>query len=129
MSDNGSCIVSEEFASFLVGNGITHITSALYHPAPNGLAEQTVQVVKKGLKKVMEGSILSHLAKILMAYRITPPTTTGVSPAEFTLGRQPCTRLDLLKPNIGGRVEGKQLQQKLIMIILLGSGSSTLEIK
>ena len=79
--------MSEEFASFLEGNGIKHVTSALYLPAPNGLAEQTVQVAKKGLKKVMEGSIPPHLAKILMAYRITPPTTTGVSPAELTLGR------------------------------------------
>ena len=62
---------------------------------------------------MMEGSLPSCLARILMAYRITPQTTTGVSPAELILGYQPCTRLDLLKPNIGGRVEGKQRQQKL----------------
>ena len=61
----------------------------------------------------MEGSLPSRLAKILMAYQIIPQTTTGVSPAELLLGRQPHTRLDLLKPNIGGRVEGKQHQQKL----------------
>ena len=70
-----------------------------------------MQVVKKGLKKVTEGSILFLLAKILMAYQITPQTTTGVSSAELLLGCQPHTRLDLLKPNIGGRVEGKQCQQ------------------
>ena len=102
VSDNGSCFVSEEFSSFLVGNGIKHITSALYHPASNGLAERAVQIVKKGLKKVMEGSLPSRLAKILMAYRITPQTTTIVSPAELLLGHLPRTRLDLLKPNIGG---------------------------
>ena len=61
----------------------------------------------------MEGLIPSHLTRILMAYRITPQTTTGVSPAELLLGHQHCTRLDLLKPNIGGRVERKQYQQKL----------------
>ena len=71
----------EEFASFLVVNRIKHITSAPYHPASNGLAELTVQVVKKGLKKVMERSIPSCLAKILMAYQITPQTSTGVFPA------------------------------------------------
>ena len=42
----------------------------------------------------------------------TPQSTTGVSPAELLLGRQPCTKLDLLRPNTAERVESKQLQQK-----------------
>ena len=71
--------MSEEFASFLVGNGIKHITSASYHPASNGLAERAVEVVKKGQKKMTEGSIPSRLAKTLIACRFTPQTTTGVS--------------------------------------------------
>lgn len=108
VSDNGSCFVSEEFASFLLANGIKHITSAPYHPATNGLAERAVQIIKKGLKKVTKGSIQTRLARVLMAYRVTPQTTTGVSPAELLLGRQPRIRLDLLKPNLGVKVEGKQ---------------------
>ena len=47
VSTNGPCFVREEFASFLVGNGTEHITSALYHPASSGLAKWAVQIVKK----------------------------------------------------------------------------------
>ncbi len=48
----------------------------------------------------------------MFAYRVTPQSTMGVTPAELLLGRQPRTRLDLLKPNTANRVEFKQQQQK-----------------
>ena len=51
VTDNGSCFVSVEFETFLLKNGIKHITSAPYHPSTNGLAERAVQIVKQGLKK------------------------------------------------------------------------------
>ena len=54
----------------------------------------------------------SRLAQVLFRYRITPQTTTGVSPSELLLGRRPRSRLDLLKPHTAERVEQKQLQQK-----------------
>ena len=113
VTDNGSCFVSEEFEAFLKENGIMHITSALYHPSTNGLAERAVQVLKQGLKKVTTGSLRTRLARVLLSYRITPQSSTGVSPAELLLGRCPRTRLDLLKPNLADKVENKQLQQKV----------------
>ena len=78
----------------------------------NGLAERAVQVVKCGLKKVKDGSIHARLARVLFTYRITPQSTTGVSPAELLTGRKPRSRLDLLKPNVSARVESKQYQHK-----------------
>ena len=83
VTDNGSCFVSEEFKAYLRKNGVQHITSAPYHPATNGLADGAVQIVKKGLKKVTEGTIRSRLAQILFSYRITPQATTNVSPSEL----------------------------------------------
>jgi len=113
VTDNGTCFVSAEFEQFLQQNGIRHLTSAPYHPSSNGLAERTVQIVKKGLKKVTNGSISDRLARVLLTYRLTPQGTTGISPAELLLGRRPRTRLDLLKPHTADRVESKQAQQKL----------------
>ena len=55
----------------------------------------------------------SRIAKVLMAYRTTPQSTTGVSPSELLQGRRIRTRLDLLKPRVTERVEQHQMQQKL----------------
>ena len=110
--NNSPGFASEEFEVFLQNNGIKHILSAPYHPSSNGLAERAVQTVKRGLKKNTEGSLTTRLARILFAYRTTPQSTTGVSPAQLLLGRQPRTRLALLRPNIASHVEDKQSQQK-----------------
>ena len=109
VSDNGTCFVSAEFESFLESNSLT---SAPYHPASNGLAERAVQIVKKGLNKIKQGHIRTRLAQILLTYRLTPQTTTGVSPSELLLGPRPRSRLDLLKPHTAERVEQKRLEQK-----------------
>ena len=54
-----------------------------------------------------------RIAKVLFAYRNTPHCTTGNSPAKLLLGRQFCTRHDLLRPNIAEHVEKEQWDQKL----------------
>ena len=112
VTDNGTCFTSAEFETFLSRNGVHHITSAPYHPSSNGLAEWAVQLIKQGLKKTKKGSMKSRLAHVLFHYRLTPQTTTGVSPSELLLGRRPRSRLDLLKPHTAEQVEKKQSQQK-----------------
>ena len=103
---------SSEFQEFLANNGIKHWKSSPYHPSSNGLAEKAVQIVKQGLKRIKGGSINDRLVKLLFSYRITPHTTTGVSPAQLLMGRNLKSRFDLLKPNVSTRVEQKQQQQK-----------------
>ena len=113
ISDNGPTFTSTEFKDFLQKNGVKHVTSAPYHPASNGLAERAVQILKKGLKKCKEGTIQTQIDRLLFNYRITPQTTTGVSPAELMFGRRLRSVFDLMKPDLHNRVEKEQERQKL----------------
>lgn len=71
-----------------------------------------VQIVKRGLRKVTDGTLKARLATVPCAYKMTPQTTTGVSPSELLMGKRLRTRLDLLMPNTASHVENRQLQQK-----------------
>ena len=93
MTDNGTSFVSAEFKAFLKSNDIHHIMFAPYHPASNGLAECSVQIIKRGLRKVTGGDIHTRLAKVLFNYRISPQGTTGVASTELLLGRKLRLRL------------------------------------
>ena len=57
VTDNATCFTSAEFGLFIAKNGIQHITSPAYHPSSNGLAERAVQLVKRGLTQMKDGSI------------------------------------------------------------------------
>ena len=59
VSDNGTCFTSYEFKQFLKRNGIKQLLSAPYHPSTNGLAERAEQVLKRGLRKMDQGSLKS----------------------------------------------------------------------
>ena len=53
VTDNKSSFGSEEFENFVKKNGIKHLTTALYHPSSNGLAERMVQTFKTTIKKLL----------------------------------------------------------------------------
>lgn len=95
MSDNGRQFVSTEFETFLKNNGIVHKTSAPYHPATNGQAERTVQIVKKALQAVSAdpGTLQDKLVEIKERLRRTPSISTGKSPYELMFGREVRTSL------------------------------------
>ena len=112
VSDNGTAFTSDEFALFVQRNGIRHLTSAPYHPASNGLAERAVQTLKSALKDPGGVRLETQICHFLFRYRITPHSTTGIPPAELLLGRRPRSRLDLLHPDVAGRVRKKQEDQK-----------------
>ena len=97
VSDNGTAFTSTEFQTFVKRNGFRHVKTAPYHPASNGLAERAVQTVKEALKK-SSGDMEACLIRFLFQYRLTPHSTTGRSPAELLLGRQPRSHLDFMVP-------------------------------
>lgn len=111
VSDNGPTFTSGEFQQFLLKNGIQHTTPPPYHPASNGLAERAVRTFKTGVQK-LSGDIHTKIARFLFHYRISPQSTTGVSPAELLMGRRLRSTLDLLKPDLEKRVANQQDKQK-----------------
>ena len=107
VSDNGPAFTSAEFKNFLTLNNIKHITSAPYHPASNGAAENAVKTIKNALKNALGKQNIRNLsrdlnlviANFLFDYRITPHCTTNVSPAYLMFGRNLITRFDKMNPN------------------------------
>lgn len=102
VTDNGSNFVSAEFERFCKVNGIKHMTSAPYHPASNGQAENSVKTIKKALKTMLnqthdQALIQQTVNKFLFSYRNSVHCTTGFSPAQLMFGRCLRGRLDLLR--------------------------------
>ena len=106
VSDNGTGFRSAEFQQFTAQNGIKHIFTSPYHPASNGLAERAVQIFKSTISK-MDGPI----ELILLNYRITPQTTTELSPSQLLMGRKIRTCLDLLHPDTTREIIQKKQQK------------------
>ena len=60
----------------------------------------------------MTGPVKTRLARYLLKQRTTPHSTTGVPPTELLMGRPLRTHLDLVKPDVSGRVISQQQTQK-----------------
>ena len=114
VSDNGTGFASTEFGNFVAKNRILHLKTAPRHPLSNGLVERSVRTIKDGVKKLegSEGTVHTKLSRFLLAYRSTPQTTTGVTPAELLFNRRLGTRLDRIQPDVRQRVEAQQSSQK-----------------
>ena len=110
VSDNGTGFRSAEFQQFTAQNGIKHIFTSPYHPASNGLAERAVQIFKSTISK-MDGPIELRLSRFLLNYRITPQTTTELSPSQLLMGRKIRTCLDLLHPDTTREIIQKKQQK------------------
>ena len=109
--DNGSAFTSIEFQTFVKKNGIWHVSSAPYHPSSNGQAERVVQTFKEAILKTMR-EVQTRLARFLFQYRLTPHSSSGLSPAEMLLGRRPRSHLALIHPETSVKVTQSQERQK-----------------
>ena len=56
VSDNGPQFVSHDFSNCMKMNGIKHTLTPPYHPASNGAAERSVQILKQAFRK----QVVSH---------------------------------------------------------------------
>ena len=98
-SDNGPQFCCEEFEKFLSDHGIEHLTSPPLWPQANGHVERQNRTLLKSLKVALtEGkNWREELQKFLLAYRTTPQTSTGVTPAFLMFGRKLKTKLPELR--------------------------------
>ena len=111
---NGPTFCGKIFQDFVKSCGIKHIRTAAYHPASNGAAENAVRTFKSKFSLLIKANNDKHdaLVKFLFHWRSSPHCTTGVSPAELQCNYKFRTKRDLLKLEVGGRVVGKQNEQK-----------------
>ena len=58
------------------------------------------------------GDFETKLACFLFDYHFTPHSTTGIALSELLMHRHLKTRLQLIKPDIGGKVAAQQTKQK-----------------
>ena len=91
ISDNGPQYSSKEFKQFTNEWGIKHNPSSPVYPKSNGLAERTIQTVKKLIKKCTETG--NDISEALLHLRATPIDASTKSPAELMFGRQLVTML------------------------------------
>ncbi|XP_031574959.1 uncharacterized protein K02A2.6-like [Actinia tenebrosa] len=89
-TDNGPQFVAETFETYLKQNGIEHRRSTPYWPQANGEVERQNRSLLKAMKiaKSQGKDWRQEINTYLLAYRTTPHSTTGTSPAELMFGRK-----------------------------------------
>lgn len=92
-TDNGPCFDSYRFRLFATEQGFKHTTSSPYWPQSNGYAERAVATAKHILSQ-------DDYFSALLAYRTTPHSATGETPAKLLMGRELRTKLPSLPSNL-----------------------------
>jgi hypothetical protein len=115
-TDNGPQF-GMEFQSFLKESGVFWLSTTPMWPAANGEVERQNRSLLKALKiaQVSGRDYKGELRKFLMAYRSTPHSVTGVSPAELITGRQMRTKLpclDQAQTDFDGEIRDRQVLAK-----------------
>ena len=101
-SDNGPQFRSDVFERYLEGRGVEHRKTTPLWPQANGEVERQNRSFLKRIRIAQgEGKDWKdEVRKYLVAYRSTPHTTTGVSPAELLFGRKMRTKLPELREEV-----------------------------
>jgi len=118
-TDNGPQFKSTEFADYMRENGIKHNKSTPYWPQANGEVERQNRTLLKAFRAANAESRdwRKEIPKFLLAYRSTPHSTTGKSPAEMLFNRKIRTKLpeiiqDENKDDIETRKRDTEMKEK-----------------
>lgn len=113
VTDNGPQFTSEEFENFCKMNYISHRLVSVFHPRSNGQAEAAVKHFKYNMKKIASDVTDTTLQRFIFAYRTTPHTTTGKTPASLLYGRELRTHLAAIIPSTRSKVSRNQERQTI----------------
>ena len=114
-SDNGPQFTSEVFEQYLEDCGIQHRKTTPLWPQANGKVErQNASLLKRMRIAQAEGKEWKkEVRKYLVAYRSTPHTTTGISPAELLFGRKMRTKLpEFREESVASEVRDRDSEMK-----------------
>src|SRR6266511_1230453 len=98
-SDQGTHFVNRIIADLTEKFRIKHRLSSPYHPQTNGLVERFNQILCEKLAKLSEETEQwdEFVDLVLMAYRTTKHSATGVTPFLLTYGREAVLPIDEIK--------------------------------
>ena len=99
--DNGSAFTSGEFEQFVKANGFKHVRTAPYHPCLKWFARAKSTDLKRWYEKTQRWNTRDQF---FFSHRLTPQTTTSLSPFELLFGHRLCCHLDFLHPNLPAKV-------------------------
>lgn len=91
-TDNGPPFNSSVFAEYLKHMGVHHRKITPLWPRANGETERFMRTVKKVVRG-KPNNWKQEMHKMLLAYRATPHTSTGIAPATVLFGRDIGTKL------------------------------------
>ena len=104
VSDNGPPFSSLEFKQFMSEWDIEHITSSPHYYQSNGLAERSIQSIKKLLKKIKESKTDIYIIYIALMHNRNSPKGNLCSPSQLLMSKSIRTKLpvpiDNLKPKL-----------------------------
>ena len=112
VSDNAPYYTSQEFKEFIQGWDIDHTTSSPHYPQSNGLAEKSVQTIKKIFSKAKADKKDPYIG--LLEYRATP-LDIGYSPSELLFGRQLRSVLPVTRERLVPKLPSPTLVRKKIV--------------
>lgn len=103
VSDNATSFTSFTFQKFCDTNGIKHVTSAPFHPASNGQAENSVRTFKTSFKKMLDDkrnenrSVDSLIHTFLHSNRNSVHSDTNLTPFQFMFGQKTGVKVERFK--------------------------------
>ena len=104
-SDNGPAFNSKDFNEFAKQEGFQHHRVTALHPRANGEVERFMQTLNKAeqIASLQGKNCLERrnaIQEMLIAYRSTPHTATGVAPYDALKGAPVRKKLDYIEPEL-----------------------------